>query len=347
MARHGGRDNATGSVLVTGINGYLGGHVVVQLLRRGYRVHGTVRSIARSRDIARCLCETAGAAPDRLRLFEADLGGDDGWQAAASGCRFVVHTASPFPLRQPRRDDELVRPAREGALRVLEAARSARAERVVMTSSVAAISYGHGRPPFTEQDWTDAAHPRTTPYQRSKTLAEQAAWRHAREHGMELAVVNPGLILGPLLHPQVGTSVEIVRALLAGELPGLPDIAFAISDVRDTADAHLRAMLRPAAAGERFIVAGRSLSVSDLADALAVACPERAGRLPQRKLPDWLVRFAALFDPKLRGVVGELGFDSRVSHDKARGLLGWQPRDVAETIRDTARSLIAFGIVQG
>jgi dihydroflavonol-4-reductase len=347
MTKQGGRDDATGSVLVTGINGYLAGHVVVQLLRRGHRVHGTVRSIARSRDIARGLCEAAGAAPDGLRLFEADLASDDGWQAAMDGCRFVIHTASPFPLRQPRRDDELVRPAREGTLRVLAAARGAQVDRVVMTSSANAISHGDGHPPFTEQDWTDPANPRTTPYQRSKTLAEQAAWRYAREQGVELAVVNPGLILGPLLHPQVGTSVEIIRVLLAGELPGLPDIAFALSDVRDTADAHLRAMLHPAAAGERFIAAGRSFSVSALAGVLADVCPELAGRLPRRRLPDWLVRLAALFDPKLRSVVGELGFDSRVSHDKARDVLGWQPRDVTETIRDTARSLIAFGIVRG
>lgn len=345
MAKQGGQDDAMGSVLVTGITGYLAGHIVVQLLRRGHRVHGTVRSIARSRDIARRLCEAADVAPDALRLFEADLARDDGWQAATDGCRFVIHAASPFPLRQPRRDDDLVRPAREGALRVLAAAKRAQVDRVVMTSSLAAVSYGNGRAPFTEQDWTDTANPRTTPYQRSKTLAEQAAWRYAHEQGLELAVINPGLILGPVLHAQVGTSVEVVRALLAGELPGLPGIAFALSDVRDTADAHLRAMLHPAAAGERFIAAGRSLPVAELASMLADAFPERAGRLPRRRLPDWLVRLAALFDPKLRSVVGELGFDSRVSHDKARDVLGWQPRDAAETVRDTAQSLIAFGIV--
>jgi dihydroflavonol-4-reductase len=332
-------------VLLTGITGFVAGHIAVQLLRRGYRVRGTVRSVARATGVADRLREQSGSGEGELSLVEADLMHDAGWDAAAEDCRYVIHTASPFPMRAPKHEDELVRPAREGTLRVLEATRRAGAERVVLTSSIAAINYGHGAAPFTEADWTEVDGPVTTPYYKSKTVAEQAAWHFAREHALELAVINPGLVLGPLLDARNGTSVDLVRKLLAGEFPGLPDFGFSLVDVRDVADAHLRAMTVPAAAGERFIAAGRFLSVREIADVLREAFPQYARKLPRRRLPDWLVRLAARFDADLRSVVGDLGYDSRVSHDKATRVLGWQPRDEAASIRDTAASLIAFGLV--
>lgn len=335
-------DQAT--VLVTGITGFLAGYIAVALMQRGYRVRGTLRSTSRAGEVEAALRARPGCARAALSMVEADLTADAGWEEAARGCDYVIHTASPFPARTPRHKDELVGPAREGTLRVLRAAKLAGVRRVVLTSSVAAIVYGHGSAPFTEDDWTDPDGPRTTAYYRSKTLAERAAWEFAREQMLELAVINPGLILGPLLSARGSASLELVRRLLAGDFPGLPNLGFSLVDVRDVAEAHVLAMTMPAAAGERFIVAGRYLTMREMANVLREAYPQRARKIPGRRLPDWLVRLASRFDAELRSVVLDLGLDSRVSHEKASRILGWQPRDEAQSIRDTAQSLLHFDL---
>lgn len=330
------------TVLVTGISGFLARHVALQLLQKGDRVRGTVRSLARRGEIEQSL-GAAGAPIDSLEFVEAELLGDEGWEAAVAGCEAVIHTASPFPPALPKDEDELIRPAREGTLRVLRAAHAAGVRRVVLTSSIAATNYGSGKAPFTEEDWTDVEGASATPYYKSKTLAERAAWDYSRETGLELAVINPALILGPLLGGAPGTSLEVVQKLLRGDFAALPRFGMSIVDVRDVADAHLRAMTNPAAAGQRFIAGGRFLWLKDVAELLRERFPERAGRIPSRVAPDWLVRILARFDPTIRLITGELSRDRSVSADKAKRLLGWTPRPVEETLAATVESLVAHG----
>ena len=342
-----------GVVLVTGGSGYIAQFCIAHLIRDGWRVRTTLRSLAREAEVRTAVATLVEGGGDRMEFAAADLNGDKGWTDAAASCRSVLHVASPFPIVSPRDDEELVRPARDGALRVLRAARDAGVARVVMTASTAAVAYGHGgrREPFTEADWSDLANRAdSSAYERSKTLAEQAAWDFvAREGGgLELVTVNPGAVLGPVLGRDLSASIEIVKKLLDGSLPGLPRIGFPLVDVRDIADLHVRAMVRPEAAGERFIGAGSFYWMADIARVLKARLPERvARRVPSRTLPDWLVRALALFDKTVRGRLYELSKERPVSSEKARRVLGWSPRPNDETILATAQSLIAHGLVPG
>ncbi|MFE5290246.1 SDR family oxidoreductase [Nocardia sp. NPDC056611] len=318
-------------VLVTGASGYVAGHVIQELLDQGYRVRGTVRSAARAADVAALL--------PGIELVEADLGADAGWAAAVAGCRYVLHTASPFPSDAPEHEDDLIRPAVDGTLRVLRAAAAGGVERVVVTSSIAAIQAGHEGRLLTEADWSDLAA--CEAYPKSKTLAERAAWDFAAEHPeLELAVINPGMIIGPVLRAEAGTSVDGIRALLAGGMPGVPRLNFATVDVRDLAVAHRLAMETPGAAGNRYICAGDSIAFPEMARLLASRY-----QVPTRALPDWLVRLSAAFNADARTAVRYLGRKETVSADKARRELNWTMRPVADSLLDTADSLVRFGLV--
>lgn len=334
-------------VLVTGGSGFVGAHCILQLLDAGYTVRTTVRSLDREPAVRAML--GASGSTDALSFVAADLMSDSGWPAAVVGCEFVLHVASPFPLSQPKDENELIFPAREGALRVLRAARDAGVKRVVLTSSFAAIGYGTsvvGRP-FTEEDWTDP-NGHVSAYVKSKTLAERAAWDFIEREGrgLELAVVNPVAIFGPALGPALSTSVEFVRRLLVGAVPGLPRVTYTMIDVRDVADLHLRAMTNPAARGERFLaVAGEPVGVPDMARIMRDRMGALASRVPTRVLPDWLMRFGALFSPELRDVASRLGHVSTASNEKARRLLGWTPRSNEEALIATAQSLVDLGLV--
>lgn len=330
-------------VLVTGIGGFLAGHIARQLLARGYSVRGTVRTLARAEGLTEHLVPSGGNAA-ALEFAEVDLLDERGWETAIMGCNYVIHTASPFPAKIPDNEDELIRPAREGTLRVLETAHEAGVRRVVLTSSIAATNYGHGEAPFTEEDWTDPEDPHTTAYYKSKTLAERAAWDYARQTGLELVTINPALILGPVLGERAGTSVSLVRKLLRGDVPLLPRFGVPVVDVRDVADLHICAMLSPAAAGQRFIAGGPFLWLTDIAEELREAFPDRARRIPQRTAPNWLIKSVARFDAHLRLIRDELGTVRSVSFAKAQNMLGWKPRPVAETIRATGQSLIDAGL---
>lgn len=338
-------DARTATVAVTGIGGFVGRHVALALLREGYPVHGTVRTLGRAGEIEQSIRSAGGTDAARLTFGEADLLEERGWAEAFADVSYVVHTASPFPARLPINEGDLIGPARDGTLRVLRAAHAAGVKRVVLTSSVAAVIYGAGRAPFTEEDWSDPQSPLATPYYRSKTFAERAAWDYAAESGLELAVVNPGMVLGPVLGHDIGTSVAVVRNLLKGNYPALPKFAVPVVDVRDVADAHVRALTVAAAAGERFLIAGETLSLADFAAILRRRFPERAGRLPRFVLPNWLAGLAAPFDAGLRLIVRELGHDSRISNEKARRVLGWQPRSAEDAVVASANSLISAGLV--
>ena len=313
-------------VLVTGVSGFVAGHVVADLRAHGYAVRGTAR-----RDV------------DGVDVVAADLSADPGWAEAVDGCDYVVHVASPFPKETPKTDDEVIRPAVDGTLRVLRAARAAQVRRVVLTSSISAIASGHaGGGTRTEADWSVVD--RSPVYPRSKTLAERAAWDFARESGLELVAVNPGLVLGPLLGPALSTSVHVVHKLLTRDVPASPKMGFSVVDVRDLATAHRLALETPSAAGNRYIVAGEHLWMREVAALLAEEFNPRGYRVPTGSLPTWLLRVLARFDPSVRPALDLVGRRESVSADKARRELGWTGRPARESILDTAYSLIELGL---
>jgi nucleoside-diphosphate-sugar epimerase len=338
-------------VLVTGGSGFIGTRCILTLLDAGYRVRTTVRSLAREAAVRTTLA-SAGAQPGyALTFVEADLMSDVGWTEAVAGCDFVLHVASPFPLGIPKDENELIAPAREGALRVLRAARDAGVKRVVLTSSFAAVGYGtvSAGATFTEQDWTDPDGEGVSAYVKSKTLAERAAWDFIDAEGgaLELAVVNPVGVFGPVLGSDYSTSIEIVVRLMDGSVPGIPHMSFSAVDVRDVADLHLRAMTDPAAKGERFLaVAGPSLTMKQIADVLRSRMGQDGRRVPTRVLPNWMVRLAAMFDSSLKQVVPELDTMKNASNEKARRVLGWEPRSNDDAIVATAQSLVQLGLLK-
>ena len=337
------------TVLVTGGSGFVGAHCILQLLEAGYRVQTTVRSIKREADV-RAMLKTGGAEPGAaLTFFPADLNADDGWSAAVAGCDYVLHVASPFPANQPKDEDELIIPAREGALRVLRAARDAGVKRVVLTSSFAAIAYGHPPTdqPYTEVSWTNL-NGNVTPYVKSKTLAERAAWDFITKEGgaLELSVINPVGVLGPLLGPDYSSSIQLLQRLLDGGIPRSPRVSFNLVDVRDVASLHLLAMQHPAAKGERFLATvGDCLSVQAVANILRARLGETAAKVPTAELPDWVVRLLGLVNPSLREMAPNLGVVRKASNQKARQVLGWSPRSNEEAILATAQSLLRLGLL--
>lgn len=339
------------TVLVTGGSGFIGSHTILQLLAAGYKVRTTVRNLSREGDV-RAMLKNGGADPgDQLSFVASDLMSDAGWPAAVSGCEYVLHIASPFPPTVPKDENELVIPAREGALRVLRASRDAGVKRVVMTSSFAAIGYGQPerQTPFTEKDWTDPTKPDVMPYTKSKTLAERAAWDFMEREGggLELAVVNPVAVFGPVLGPDYATSILLVQKLMDGALPGVPRISFGIVDVRDVADMHLRAMTNPAAKGERFLaVTGEFLWIVEIAKILKARMGETANRVPTRQLPDWLIKLARFKESAVKQIIPELGKTKNANSDKAQKMLGWSPRSREDSIVETAESLVRLGLVK-
>jgi nucleoside-diphosphate-sugar epimerase len=336
-------------VLVTGGSGFIASHCILQLLNAGYRVHTTVRDLAREPDVRALLKQGGVDAGDRLRFFAANLESDAGWAQAVAGCDYVLHVASPLPVAVPKHEDELIIPAREGTLRVLRASRDAGVKRVVQTSSFAAIGYGHApqSAPFDETSWTSSNDPHLAPYTKSKTLAERAAWEFmAREGGaLELSVVNPVAVFGPALGPDLSGSVFLVKRLLEG-LPAVPRIYFGIVDVRDVADLHLRAMTHPAAKGERFLaVSGDFMSMQEICKGLQAHAGALAAKVSTRQLPDWLARLIAIGNARVRQSLPELGKVKNATSEKARRVLGWSPRSREEAIQASAESLARLGLL--
>jgi dihydroflavonol-4-reductase len=337
-------------VLVTGGSGYIASYVIAQLLSEGYEVRTTVRSLGREPQVREQLSKIA---PDlsKLTFFEADLTSDKGWAQATAGMDYVQHIASPIPVSLPKNDDELVIPAREGALRALRFGRDAGVKRVVMTSSMAAIAYGlESAPskPLDETSWTDEAHSDTSPYIRSKTIAEKAAWAFMKAEGgaLELTTINPGAVLGPVLGSDFSASVLIVEKLLSGAFPACPNIGFALVDVRDIADLHVRAMTNDKAAGQRFLGAGKFYWMQDVAKVLSEDLGQQGRKVPTGKLPSWLVKIMGNFDPVTKSIIYELDRYRPITAAKAKDLLGWSTRDERISIIDTARSLIREGVVK-
>lgn len=333
-------------VLVTGGSGYIGSWCTLALLNAGFTVRTTVRDLAREPQV-RSQLQRGGVDPSaNLRVMRADLQSDEGWPEAVAGCEAVLHVASPTLTQVPRDDDEMVRPAVDGTLRVLRAARAAGVRRVVMTSAIGAIAYGHEPrdTPFTERDWTDVDAD-IPPYQKSKTLAEHAAWDFvaAEGGGLELVTVNPTAVLGPVLGPDYSPSLVAIRRMLDGEMPALLPFASGYVDVRDVASLHLLAMTEPAAAGERFIAtAGHSLWMRDVAAVLRERLGERAAQVPTKEMPVWTARALARVNPQMGNLRALLGRNLDATSAKAERMLGWKPRPIEDTIADTAESLLAL-----
>lgn len=338
-------------VLVTGGSGFIGAHCILQLLEAGYQVRTTVRSLSREPEVRDMLRVGGVDAGDRLTFVAADLTKDDGWPEAVAGCAYVLHVASPFPPALPQHEDELIIPAREGALRVLRAARDAGVKRVVLTSSFAAIGYGQ-KPknrPFNEEDWTDPDGDDVRAYVKSKTLAERAAWDFIANEGgaLELCVVNPVGVFGPVLGPDYSTSILLVQRLMDGAMPGCPRLYFGAVDVRDVAWMHIECMTNPAAKSQRFLaVAGDFLSIVQIARILKRRMGAAGRRIPTIELPDFLVRLAARRDPAVQQILPELGKRKNGTNEKARRLLGWQPRSNEECLVATAESLVRLGLLK-
>ena len=338
------------TVLVSGGSGYIAGFLIRQLVAEGWTVHTTVRSL----DKENALRQRLAVDNRRLQFFAADLMSDAGWAQAMAGCSHVAHLASPLPLAVPKHADELIAPARDGALRALRAAKAAGVKRFVMTSSVAAVAYGRGRGVhhFTEADWTlldkPGAPTRITPYIQSKTIAERAArdWVAQEGAGLEFCTINPSVVLGPVWSRDYSASVMVVAKLLDGSLGACPDFGFGVVDVRDVADLHVRALNAPGMAGERFIASGRFMTLREVANTLRAQLGPQASRVTTRDVPDWMVRVAALFNPLARAVVAELGSQRNQSAAHAKAVLGWHTRPEEDSIVDAARSLLALGLVK-
>lgn len=337
------------TVLVTGGTGFIAQHCMLALLQAGYRVKTTVRSLPREAEV-RANLKTGGAEPgDMLSFHAADLGQDKGWAEAVEGCTYVIHSASSTPSGQYDSEEDWIRPAVDGNLRVLRAARDAGVKRVVLTSAFGAIGAGHAMPgrPFNETDWSDLDGD-IAPYQRSKTLAERAAWDFIAQdgRGLDMATVNPTMVLGPALGPDYSHSIKTIREMLEGQ-PGYPKIKTCVVDVRDVADLHLRAMTDPAASGERFLAtSGESLWLVDIARVLKERLGPAGAKVSTKALPNLLIRTMALTNPAMKGLVPLLGARLDASGEKAQRLLGWAPRSREDAILASAESLLRLGLIK-
>ena len=338
-----------GTVLVTGGTGYIAGEIVKQLLAKGWTVHTTVRDKAKSE--AGLRQRFGDPAPERFRVYEAELMSDAGWAEANAGCTHVCHVASPIAASTPKDENDMIVPAREGTLRALRFARDAGVTRFVQTSSMAAVAYGRSDKVYTvdESDWTDVTHKDAYPYVKSKTIAERAArdWVAAEGGGLEFVSVNPSMVLGPVDSGDFSPSVVAIKQVLDGSMPMAPDLGFAIVDTRDCAELHVKCLEEPGLAGERFLAAGRFMKIIEVAEVLRERLPpQQARKVPRRVMPDWMVSVLSLFNPGVRSIKSEIGKTRNVDASHARERLGWQTRPEEESIVDCARSLIEHGVVR-
>ncbi|MBB3138574.1 dihydroflavonol-4-reductase [Rhizobium pisi] len=337
-------------VLVTGGTGFIAQHCILALLNNGYRVRTTIRSPQREAEVREHLRTGGVDAGDRLSFVPADLNADPGWPEAVAGCAYVMHGASPTPSGDQTREEDWIEPAVNGNLRVLQASRDAGVRRVVLTSAFGAIGVGHApdhRRPFDETDWSNLAG-NVAPYQKSKTLAERAAWDLvAREgNGLELAAVNPVAVYGPVLGADYSHSIRLIANMLNGHMGSL-NVNSCCVDVRDVADLHLRAMTDPAARGERFLATvGESMPMIEVAELLRLRLGKAAEKVSTQVLTDEQVRIAGETNEQLKGIVPLLGYDMSATGKKAERLLGWAPRSTEEAILSCAESLIRLGLLR-
>jgi nucleoside-diphosphate-sugar epimerase len=338
-------------VLVTGGSGFIAGHVILQLLEKGYRVRTTVRSLDKEQTVRDILTDAGMVNGDALSFVTADLLSDDGWSAAVAGVDSVMHVASPVQPGHVENEDDLIIPAREGALRVLRAAHAAGIKRAVLTSAFHAVSWGwpHDDHVFTEADWTILDGPGVDAYGKSKVLSERAAWDFVSNEGkgMELVTMLPVAVMGSVMGKDISGSNHIIQNMLNGAMPGFPKIYIPIVDVRDVASAHILAMETKEAAGQRFLISsGPVMSLSELGKTLKSALGASATHVPTRVIPNSAVRIASRSNPQMRATVPDLGYKKQISNEKARRMLGWSPRDSKDAIVAAGQSMVAKGLIK-
>ena len=339
------------TVLVTGGTGFVGVHCILQLLQKGYNVKTTLRSLKRKDEVIEMLKTGGITSFDNLAFIETDLTKDDNWDEAVKDCDYVLHVASPIFLSLPKDENEMIRPAVDGALRVLKAARNAGVKRVVMTSNFGAVGYSHKNPndEITEKDWTDPNEKGLSSYNKSKVMAERAAWDFIKNEGgeLELSVINPVGIFGPSLGPDISSGFELLRNLLNGSMKAIPNLTMNIIDVRDVADLHIRAMINPEAKGQRFLaLAGGKISMPEIALLIKKEMPEVAHSISTKRLPDWLVSLTGLFSPQAKNIASMLRANRNTSNAKAREVLGWKPlSNNEEAIMASIESMIKYKVI--
>ncbi|XP_077988235.1 uncharacterized protein LOC144442737 [Glandiceps talaboti] len=339
-------------VLVTGASGFIASHVTQQLLRVGYRVRGTVRSLKNEKKV-QPLYNLCPDSKHKLELVEADLGEPDSWQKAVEGCSHVLHIASPFPATIPKDENELVKPAVEGTTNVLKACQQVGGvKRVVLTSSIAAIcgsfdgNIDNNRI-YSEKDWPNPDI--ITPYEKSKTLAERAAWEFVKnlkdDEKFELVALNPGYVVGPVLSGTSCTSSEIPRRLLNREMPAVPEVNYPVVDVRDVAAAHIRAMSIPEAVGHRHVLAAGNMWFKEMALALQKEFQPQGYDIPTSLAPKFALRIAALFDGTVKYMLPSIGKVATLDNTRMKDILGIQPISMDKSFVDMGYSLIETGAV--
>jgi dihydroflavonol-4-reductase len=339
-----------GLVVVTGASGFVGKWVVIELLKAGYRVRGTVRSEAKAQQVKQTIGSLLGAdAAARLETCEADLLADKGWAEAMAGCTAVMHVAAQILAEEPKDQDVVVKPALEGTERVLRFAHAAGIRRVIITSSIATVGYGHGHTSgkrvydethFTNLDgmkWTWA-------YCVGKTRAERLAWDFAKANGMEVTTIHPGMILGPAVDDDASISLSLVSSLLDGSTPAMPSNGFAVSDVRDIAEMHVKALETPAAIGQRYLSTGPYLPFPRVAAILREAYP--SANVTMRTVPDWLIKLLVHFNSPIRQIINDIGNEKHYDGSKGEALLGHPYRTSEEATLSAAESLIKLGVVK-
>lgn len=335
-----------GTVFLTGASGFIAKHIVLQLLNAGYKVRGSVRSLSRAdevRDAVKPHLNDGAGLDERLTFTELDLGKDEGWQGVMEGCSALLHTASPFPIVQPKTDEEIIRPAVDGTLRALREANRAGIDRVVLTASAVAVMYGDlpaGRTVYDERDWSQDDHPTQNAYGRSKTHAERAAWDFVANEApdMKLTTINPVLVTGPSLDKNIGTSLEVVERVLKSSDPMLPRFGIPLVDVRDVAAMHVTALSTPDSAGQRVLAAEGFLWMAEMATIMQERYPER--KIKNAVAPDFMLRFLSLFDPSIKTILPQLGIVKDVSNEKAKSLLGIDFIPARESLLAATDSLI-------
>jgi len=335
------------TVLVTGGSGFVGSHTIVQLLQKGYKVKTTIRSIAKKHLVIEMIKNGGIHSFENLSFIEADLSDDKNWDIATENCNYVMHIASPIHLSIPKDENEMIRPAVDGTLRVLKAAKKSKVKRVVMTSNFGAVGYSHKDPSklITEESWTDPNEKGLSAYNKSKVYAEHAAWEFIKNEGgnLELTVINPVGIFGPALDAKLSSGFELLRNVLNGTMKRIPNLQLAIVDVRDLVDLHIKAMESNEANGQRFLaLSGGTITLHEIAKFIKEKRPDATRNTSTKRLPDWQVRLAALYNSQAKALAPMLGINRNASNEKAKKILGWQPRSNEEALLATVDSLVEF-----
>jgi dihydroflavonol-4-reductase len=322
-------------VLVTGITGYIGEHCAAELLREGYEVVGTVRSLAKADATRKAISKVAQT--DNLTFVEADLLSDKGWDDAMQGCSYALHVASPFFLKEPQNENELIAPAVDGTLRVIKAAKSAEVKRLVLTSSTFAIIAGKETGKYGPQDWSDT-NKNIGAYAKSKTLAERAAWAEVKGSNLELTVINPGAVFGPPIASKDGAqNVAMMADMIAGKMPMIPDMAMGMVDVRDIAKLHIAAMTKSGASGKRFIACtAEPIEMSTVTQVLRDAGYSKA---PARKAPTFLLKFMGIFDKQVKGMLPFIGKKASYDNSETFEILEWKPTPMSQSFKEMASAI--------